>query len=146
MRKLLQKSYPRQKTRDLASKSYCWSPNLLGTPCLGAATISSSGALYSYRGYKIKPSVVLSFLISQVVTNWVFCVGGPLTPGNLDNSKLSRTIWGVIGGHGGTDMCPSVMGGNLVISGIVSNTSFIYERGLKGTVSTLKCIQYGPPV
>ena len=28
--------------RDLASKSYCWSPNLLGTPCLGAATISST--------------------------------------------------------------------------------------------------------
>ena len=41
VRKLMQKSYSRQKVRDFPSKSYCWSPNLLGTPCPGAATISS---------------------------------------------------------------------------------------------------------
>jgi len=35
-------NYCKNPTHDLASKSYCWSPNLLGTPCLGAATISSS--------------------------------------------------------------------------------------------------------
>ena len=36
----------KKKQRDLTSKSYCWSPNLLGTWCLGAATISSSGFRY----------------------------------------------------------------------------------------------------
>ena len=40
--KLLQKFYSQQKARELPSKSYCWSSNLLGTSCLGAATISSS--------------------------------------------------------------------------------------------------------
>ena len=39
--KLPQNSYSRQKVRDLDSKSYCWSSNLLGTSCPGAATISS---------------------------------------------------------------------------------------------------------
>ena len=35
--KLLQKFYSRQKTRELPSKSYCWTSNVLGTSCLGAA-------------------------------------------------------------------------------------------------------------
>jgi len=36
------KSYSRQKMRDITSRSYCWSLNLLGTRCPGAATICSS--------------------------------------------------------------------------------------------------------
>ena len=42
VQKLLQKFYSRQKAREFPSKSYCWSSNLLGTSCLGAATICSS--------------------------------------------------------------------------------------------------------
>ena len=41
---LFSKSCYCQKVRDISSKSYCWSPNLLGTRCPGAATICSSGA------------------------------------------------------------------------------------------------------
>ena len=40
MRKLLQNSDSGQKAQDLTSKSYCWFPNLLGSSCLAAATIS----------------------------------------------------------------------------------------------------------
>ena len=42
VRKLLQKSYSWQTARELPSKSYYWPPNLVGTMCLGAATICSS--------------------------------------------------------------------------------------------------------
>ena len=47
--KLLKRSYLWQKVRDLPSKSYCWSPILLRTLCLGATTISSSGPVFSSR-------------------------------------------------------------------------------------------------
>ena len=46
--KLLQKFYSRQKTRELPSKSYCWTSNLLDTSCLGAATICSSARVHYY--------------------------------------------------------------------------------------------------
>ena len=52
--KLLQKFYSQQKAWVLPSKSYCWSSNLLGTSCLGAATICSS-----------VPSDLTSFMLSQ---------------------------------------------------------------------------------
>ena len=42
VRKLLQNFYSQQKARDMPSKSYCWSQNLMGTSCLGANTIFTS--------------------------------------------------------------------------------------------------------
>ena len=47
--KLLKNPYSQQKTRDLPSKSYCWSQNLLGTSCLGANTISTSAQQITYN-------------------------------------------------------------------------------------------------
>ena len=40
--KLLQNSYSGKRERGRPLKSYCWSPNLLGSSCLAAATICSS--------------------------------------------------------------------------------------------------------
>ena len=80
VRKVPQNSYSLQKTQDLPSKSYWRSPNLLGTSCPGAATISSSGS---------KPKKLLTFnMHSQRISRLesrLFCLPGsqkgfPLCP------------------------------------------------------------------
>lgn len=76
VRKLLQNSYSGQKTRDFPLKSYCWSPNLLGTSCLGAATISSSGCtkvLLNNLDYQNFPPFLNNFFfIWQNRVYWLF--------------------------------------------------------------------------